>query len=204
MAGLQKPPPPSSTAEYMASGSRDKTIKVWDSRGICIKTLLGHDNWINALVFHPGGRYLLSVSDDRSLRCWDLSQDGKCVKVLNGLHDISLPVLRGRRCSLRKRIEGKEKCRFVVWLLLEVSWRENWRFLRGSCAWCSVWGRMDWSLQKRWSWAMVGIMKASLNLSPCSITRWICAKAEDPSPDQKFPKKNCKPFSSPGSASKLT
>ncbi|KFY01614.1 hypothetical protein O988_02647 [Pseudogymnoascus sp. VKM F-3808] len=87
LAGLQKPPPLTSTSEFMATGSRDKTIKLWDTRGRCFKTLIGHDNWVRALVFHPGGKYLVSVSDDKSLRCWDLSQDGKCVKELSSLHD---------------------------------------------------------------------------------------------------------------------
>lgn len=87
LAGLQKPPPTSSTSEFMATGSRDKTIKLWDTRGTCFKTLIGHDNWVRALVFHPGGKYLVSVADDKALRCWDLSQDGKCVKELPNLHD---------------------------------------------------------------------------------------------------------------------
>lgn len=87
LAGLKRPPPASSAAEFMATGSRDKTIKLWDSRGNCLKTLVGHDNWVRAVVFHPGGKYLISVSDDKSLRCWDLSQEGKCVKVLADSHE---------------------------------------------------------------------------------------------------------------------
>lgn len=86
LAGLKKPPPASSPAEFMATGSRDKLIKLWDGRGNCIKTLVGHDNWVRGLVFHPGGKYLLSVADDYTLRCWDLSQEGKCVKVLGDAH----------------------------------------------------------------------------------------------------------------------
>ncbi|KAH8163654.1 hypothetical protein CIB48_g4573 [Xylaria polymorpha] len=85
-AGLKKPPPLSSSAEYFATGSRDKTIRLWDARGTCLLTLVGHGNWIRALVFHPGGKYLLSVSDDKTLRCWDLSQDGRCVKVIEEPH----------------------------------------------------------------------------------------------------------------------
>lgn len=81
MAGLRRPAA-SNTAKFMATGSRDKTIKLWDIRGICIKTLYGHDNWVTSLVFHPGGKYLLSVADDKTLRCWDLSQGGRCVKVM--------------------------------------------------------------------------------------------------------------------------
>ncbi|OBT85483.1 hypothetical protein VE02_07365 [Pseudogymnoascus sp. 03VT05] len=87
LAGLKKPPPANSMAEFMATGSRDKTIKLWDARGTCLKTLVGHDNWVRALVFHPSGKYLLSVSDDKSLRCWDLSQEGKCVKALVDAHE---------------------------------------------------------------------------------------------------------------------
>jgi platelet-activating factor acetylhydrolase IB subunit alpha len=94
LAGLKKTPPASSTAEFMATGSRDKTIKLWDARGICLVTLVGHDNWVRDLAFHPGGKYLLSVSDDKTLRCWDLSQEGKCVKVLNGAHEGFVTCLR--------------------------------------------------------------------------------------------------------------
>ncbi|RPA74497.1 nuclear distribution protein nudF [Ascobolus immersus RN42] len=80
LAGLKKPPPASSSSEYIATGSRDKTIRIWDTRGSLIKTLHGHDNWVRALQFHPGGKYLLSVSDDKTLRAWDLTQGGQCVK----------------------------------------------------------------------------------------------------------------------------
>lgn len=94
LAGLKKPPPAINTAEFMATGSRDKAIRLWDARGNCIKTLVGHDNWVRALVFHPGGKYLLSVSDDKTLRCWDLAQEGKCVKVLEELHSRFVSCLR--------------------------------------------------------------------------------------------------------------
>ena len=86
IAGVKKPPAASSSAEYVATGGRDKKIHLWDSRGTLIKTLSGHDNWVRGLVFHPGGKYLLSVADDKTLRCWDLSQDGKLVKTLDDAH----------------------------------------------------------------------------------------------------------------------
>ncbi|CAF0796576.1 unnamed protein product [Adineta ricciae] len=58
---------------YLASGARDKTIRIWDvTNGLALFILTGHDNWIRGLLFHPGGKYLLSCSDDKTLRIWDI------------------------------------------------------------------------------------------------------------------------------------
>ncbi|KAF9808857.1 hypothetical protein IEO21_07722 [Rhodonia placenta] len=67
---------------YLATGSRDKTIKIWDTQsGQMIRSLAGHDNWVRALVFHPTGKFLLSASDDYTIRVWELST-GRCVKTV--------------------------------------------------------------------------------------------------------------------------
>ena len=94
MTGLKKPPKTGSSAEFVVTGSRDKTIRLWDARGTYLTTLVRHDNWIRALVFHPGGKYLLSVADDKTLRCWDLSQGGRCVKVIGDPHERFITSLR--------------------------------------------------------------------------------------------------------------
>ncbi|GHJ86093.1 hypothetical protein NliqN6_2495 [Naganishia liquefaciens] len=71
---------------FIATGSRDKTIRLWDGlTGQCVKILTGHDNWIRALAFHPNGKYLLSASDDKTIRVWDLSL-GKLWKTIDA-HD---------------------------------------------------------------------------------------------------------------------
>jgi platelet-activating factor acetylhydrolase IB subunit alpha len=61
-------------------------VRLWDTRGRMIKTLIGHDSWIQDLIFHPGGRYLLIVGDDCTVRCWDLSPDGRLVKTVDETH----------------------------------------------------------------------------------------------------------------------
>uniref|UniRef100_A0A6U6B6P7 Lissencephaly-1 homolog n=1 Tax=Guillardia theta TaxID=55529 RepID=A0A6U6B6P7_GUITH len=72
---------------FIASGSRDKSIRIWHvESGKCILVLQGHDNWVRDVCFHPNGLFLLSVSDDRSLRVWDLEQ-ARCLKTLADAHD---------------------------------------------------------------------------------------------------------------------
>nr|VWP00209.1 Reducing polyketide synthase FUB1 (EC (Fusaric acid biosynthesis protein 1) [Ganoderma boninense] len=67
---------------YLATGSRDKTIKLWDTQsGQMLRNLAGHDNWVRALVFHPTGKFLLSASDDYTIRVWELTT-GRCVKTV--------------------------------------------------------------------------------------------------------------------------
>lgn len=66
---------------YMASGSYDKTIKIWDvtSNFECIKTLKGHTKAIDKLIYSPDGKYIASSSYDNTIRIW-CALSGKCVK----------------------------------------------------------------------------------------------------------------------------
>lgn len=72
----------SAIGPFLISGSRDKTIKVWDvSAGTCLFTLIGHDNWVRGVCWHPGGKYIISVSDDKTLRVWDIVNK-RCFKTI--------------------------------------------------------------------------------------------------------------------------
>jgi len=66
----------------LASGSRDKTIRIWDTTsGKCKKELKGHTSDINSLVVLPNGD--LVSGSDLSIRIWDTTS-GKCKKELKG------------------------------------------------------------------------------------------------------------------------
>ena len=55
----------------LASGSMDKTIKIWDtSSGTCIKTLKGHTHSVNSLCLLTDGT-LASGSYDNTIKIWE-------------------------------------------------------------------------------------------------------------------------------------
>ncbi|KAG8921511.1 protein with putative role during mitosis [Tulasnella sp. 417] len=86
LAGLSTTDRNKAPGLFVATGGRDKLIKLWDATsGQVLRNLAGHTNWVRALVFHPTGKFLLSAADDYSIRVWDL-KTGRCTKVVDAAH----------------------------------------------------------------------------------------------------------------------
>ncbi|ETS77053.1 hypothetical protein PFICI_10927 [Pestalotiopsis fici W106-1] len=69
----------------LASGSKDKTAKLWDAEsGACLLTLQGHSDSINSVAI--SNDRVASASDDNTVRLWDAAS-GACLQTLQGHSD---------------------------------------------------------------------------------------------------------------------
>jgi len=72
----------------LASGSSDKTIRIWDTiTGKTLKLLTGHTYEVRSLAVLLDGT-LASCSYDGTIRIWDIN-NGRTIKILNGTEGIS-------------------------------------------------------------------------------------------------------------------
>ncbi len=59
--------------KYMASGSGDKTVKLWSLESQKeVTTLQGHSSDVYSIAFSPDGKYLASGSVDNTVKLWDI------------------------------------------------------------------------------------------------------------------------------------
>ncbi|HEY8400631.1 MAG TPA: WD40 repeat domain-containing protein, partial [Cytophagaceae bacterium] len=59
--------------KFLASGSRDKTAKIWDlTTGREIRTFIGHEHTVNGIQFSKDSKKLLTSSADGTARVWDV------------------------------------------------------------------------------------------------------------------------------------
>ena len=68
----------------LASGSSDRTIKLWDvATGKEQATLKGHTGCVYSVAFSPDGKTLASGSEDKTIKLWDV-ETGKEQATLKG------------------------------------------------------------------------------------------------------------------------
>ena len=74
--------------KYVASGSWDKTIRIWDieHRKLAVGPLTGHDNLVTSIAYSRDGTRLVSGSADETVRIWN-SETGQLLLTLNGHSD---------------------------------------------------------------------------------------------------------------------
>lgn len=68
---------------WFATGSTDRTIKIWDMVSGQLKlTLTGHINTVRGLAVSERHMYLFSCGEDKTVRCWDLEYN----KIIRNYH----------------------------------------------------------------------------------------------------------------------
>jgi small GTP-binding protein len=68
----------------LASGSYDKTVRVWNAAtGNLLRTLEGHSSAVRSVAWSPNGKSLASGSGDNTVRVWN-AESGKLLRTLEG------------------------------------------------------------------------------------------------------------------------
>ncbi len=70
--------------QFVASGSQDKTIKVWKLPDLTpVHVFRGHKRGIWSVAFSPVDQALVSASGDKTIKLWNL-KDGSCLRTFEG------------------------------------------------------------------------------------------------------------------------
>jgi len=94
--------------DCIASGSDDRTIKIWDlDTGAEIKSLTGHTDLVRSVCYISEKNQIVSGSDDCTIKIWDLNT-GAVIKSLTGHNDRVLSL-----CDIPEKnqiVSGSDDC----------------------------------------------------------------------------------------------
>jgi WD40 repeat protein len=65
----------SADGQFVLTGSRDRTARLWSRAGVELATYAGHAASVTAVAFSPDGRFALTASDDGTARLWHVSRE---------------------------------------------------------------------------------------------------------------------------------
>ena len=68
---------------YLATGSVDKTVKIWDVQNNFkqIKTIQ-HKSWVTSVAFSPDNRFLATGSGDKTVKIWDVKNNFEQIQTI--------------------------------------------------------------------------------------------------------------------------
>ena len=119
-----------STGTLVATGSADKSVRVWDvPRGYCTHSFREHNGIVNLIKFHPDPARLVlfSASDDCTLRMYDLVSSA-CVAVfrqhMSGPTDLSFSDCGNFMVSVA-RDQVNINSSIALCLHIEIHWLSN-------------------------------------------------------------------------------
>lgn len=125
----------SPSGDYVAAGSLDKSVRVWDIRNGTLIARLdgvdGHKDSVYSVAFGPDGETLVSGSLDKTIKMWQLSPDnrggmmgggmirgGRLMRTFEG-HKVRIPCARAN--DRRRLLTQSRRTSFLVWHLLQMA-----------------------------------------------------------------------------------
>ena len=125
----------------VASGSQDRTIKLWSARDLSpVAVLTGHKRGVWRVVFSPIDRCLLSASGDKTLRLWSL-QDYTCIRTLQG-HGSSVLCCRFVNKGTQVMSGGADGV-LKLWTVRSGECENSWDNVHSDRIWCIATPRVD-------------------------------------------------------------
>ena len=106
---------------YVAAGSLDKSVRVWEARNGYLFERLdgieGHKDSVYSVAFAPNGTQLVSGSLDKTIKMWDLgdkrplmghqARGGKCIQTFEG-HKVGSETTSSQR-GVREIANGEDR-----------------------------------------------------------------------------------------------